>query len=418
MDQLMEYINEEKTNILYKQNIQKINFEDDYQMYKIGDIIEATIDDFNLSNDRFQHRVKGTIVGIYKDNNLKGYDVKLFKTIYCELYIPKPLTDKYKDYIQPKINEDMMDIGYIFTPMNLIFINHNNIISHCCQTKLKNMTFLEGLKQIWSKLIFRTVKTIIKNSDELEIVEYVHIDENKKIQIDIYPTLKEAFHKVPKKYHRNIRGRYKEYYGFTTLSDIRQNDIYSGKEIFFSKKSHSELDLETGKFNKNKCDNTWPPRKNQLICGIPEQGEKGLFFRKWFICSRQFLTLWTMMFYPKHASLHNLNIIRNQHIYSLKSFGELLNELDTRPLHPNYNQSLEQIQNRYRIINVESISLQSTDKYQIIAKMAFLSDEIEKIKKIKADRSNISMLPILSNSLIGKTFQEKLYDNILWMFDA
>ena len=405
-------------------NINKIS---DMKLYEIGDVIEAIIDDFSLLNDRFTHYVKGIIVGIYQKDSLKGYDVKLFKTIYCEQYIPKPLTNEYKDYIQPKINEDMSDLKNIFNPMNLIFINHDNIIRHCPRDKISKMSFLEGLREIWSGLIFRSVKAIIKNSNELTIVEYVKIDENKKIQIETFPNLKEAFSKVPKKYHRNIRGRYKEYYGFTTSNIIRQNDTYEGKEIFFSKKCHSELKLDfdaTGRFSKNDIENTWPPRKDQIICGIPEQGEKGLFFRKWFVCSRQFLTLWTMIFYPNHPSLCDEYIVANKSIYKPKSFDRLLMELDTRLLQPNYDQSISEIQDRYRIFNVESCALQSTDKYQIIAKLAFLNEETEKIKKNKLNRLNNPIVPLNSsasltpvNSHIFRSFQENLYDDILSMID-
>jgi hypothetical protein len=270
------------------------------------------------------------------------------------------------------------------------------------------MSFYEGLKETWSKLTFRSVKAIIKNVDELTTVEYVKIDENKKIQIETFPDLKTAFSKIPKKFHRNIRGRYNEYYGFATSEPIRSNDLYPGREIFFSKKCHSELKLDfdaTGRFNKADIENTWPPRKDQLICGIPEQGEKGLFFRKWFVCSRQFLLLWTMLFYPNHPSLID------RYTHKPKTFGKLISELDTRPLQPNYDQPVSDIQERYKIFNVENCALERTDVYQNIARLAFLQEETDKIKRLKIQRlTNRSLLTV-------RSFDENLYDNILWMLD-
>jgi len=381
----------------------------DNKFYKIGDIIEATIDDFSLLNDVITHYIKGKIVGIYHKDSLRGYDVKLYKPIYCERYIPNPLCFEFQNYIQPKMSENMSDLKNIFTQMDLVFINHDNITRHCSGEKISNMTFLEGLRETWSKLTFRSVKAIIKNADDLTIVEYIKIDENKKVQIETFPDLKVAFSKVPKKFHRNIRGRYSEYYGFSTSDAIRPNDLYVGKEIFFSKKCHSELKLDTeatGRFNKNDIENTWPPRKDQLICGIPEQGEKGLFFRKWFVCSRQFLLLWTMIFYPNDVSL------MDSYTHKPKTFNKLLSELDTRPLQPNYEQSVSDIQERYKIFNVETHALERTDIYQNIAKLAFLQEETDKMKRLKMYR--------LSNAshLISKTFDENLYDNVLWMLDV
>jgi hypothetical protein len=112
-----------------------------------------------------------------------------------------------------------------------------------------------------------------------------------------------------------------------------------------------------------------------------------------------------MLFYPNHPSLID------RYTHKPKTFGKLISELDTRPLQPNYDQPVSDIQERYKIFNVENCALERTDVYQNIARLAFLQEETDKIKRLKIQRlTNRSLLTV-------RSFDENLYDNILWMLD-
>ena len=148
------------------------------------------------------------------------------------------------------------------------------------------------------------------------------------IRTKIFKTVDEAKSQLHFTYHDNIKVHYRDYYGFTTHRTIRNNDIYENREIFFSRKCYGELNLNertiTGNFSLRRGFKTIPPQRSQYVCGLVEMGEKGLFYRKWFMCSKEFMVLWTMVCNPDHYSL---KIGKN--IKTLKSLLEELKPNDT-----------------------------------------------------------------------------------------
>lgn len=396
----------------------ELNVDSNKRTCEVGDVVAAKVGDFTILGDRFRHYVRGTIVSKVSRGSLKGYDVKLFEPEDFECYVPHPLNTP--NYTQPSaLNK--------FNWMDLIFVNSDDIVRHCPKSKVKTITFREGLKAIWSEFVFREVKTVIKQQSDLLDVEYVYlsksqgdlwnggsVDTDGLVKEKKFPSLKEAFTAVPKTFHRNIRGKYRNYYGFTTSSTVRDNDPYGGGEIFFSKKCHSELNLgfePTGRFSRLHSELTWPPRSGQLICGLVEKGEKGLFYRKWFVCSRQFLTLWTMICCANHPSFKTLNSDQT------KSFKQMLVELDTSALQPfkvcgndKTSLSLKERQDKLRIFNVEYSASQWSDRYQELAQLCFPNS---------TSNSNISTgnntNTTTHDSFDTRNFKELITKEILWM---
>lgn len=362
--------------------------------YNVGDIIDALIRDYDYTGKYFYQYVKGKILAVHQINNIIGYDVKLSNPIYFEYYIPYPFSEDLKNICTVEIKDPLLiSVKNRYILLNIIFINQIDVIRHCPSHILDNINFTSALKSLWSNIIFRKVKTVIRNNKDLLSIEYLNMDNNNNILINKYDDFNDAFNNIPKYLHRNIRIKYKNYYGFTFSNDIRNNDIYSGYEIFFSKKCHCEIDFNISlNFSKIVESSSWPPHKNQLICGIVEKGEKGLFFRKWFPCSKQFLLLWTLIVFPNHPCF----FIDNK----LKSNDKIYSELDTDSL-------FSQMQNGFKIFNVESTLSNPNNIYKKLAKMILDNSNIENIKKSKLNKSN--------NIINNDSFEENFYDDVLWM---
>lgn len=273
----------------------------------------------------------------------------------------------------------------IKTADNEFLVSYAMVITHYPKSSIDRLTIRVLLKDLWKNFIFREVKTV-KTKDPY-MVTYQYLNKDGFVRTQKFITSAEAQKVVPYEYNKNIQVHYRDYFGFTNDRTIRNNDIHYNQEIFFSKKCYGELNLYgetiTGEFSHRRGFKTVPPRTKQYICGLVETGEKGLFYRKWFICSKEFLTLWTMICEPDHYSLKN----RSDGKYITKSLDEILEEVDGN----HYSYELRKKSDKYedyRIYNIENAILYETDIYQKIILSIFnptvLKDELydygEKIK--------------------------------------
>jgi hypothetical protein len=256
------------------------------------------------------------------------------------------------------------------------YINDEHVIEHYPRTTVKNLSLRLVLKKIWSDLVFREVKTI-KTRDPISVT-YQYVNEHGFVRTRKFESIQESLDTVPSEYHKNIIIQYNDYYGFTTDKYIRANDKYNGKEIFFSKKCYGELNLTgnmiTAKFPFPKGLNI-PPRTKQYICGLVGDGEKGLFYRKWFVCSPEFLVLWTMICEPHHYSLKTQS-------FSNKPLPDLMKELDTSHYNviDKYDISVEEKQKLFQVYNVEKTAIYFSDMYKKIAKAICTSRNMDREK--------------------------------------
>lgn len=269
----------------------------------------------------------------------------------------------------------------------IILINPLYITKHYPHFKIKHLTLRLVLQDIWKHFIFREVKTV--KTKDLFRVTHQYVNNMGFVRTDTYKNVTTLNGKIP---YKNIQIHYKDFFGFSTDRTIRNNDIYYNQEIFFSKKCYEELNLNgkciTGDFSHRRGFKTNPPHQGQYICGLVENGEKGLFFRKWFVCSKEFLTLWTVICEPEHYSLK----YKKDDIYTTKSLSDILSELDTSHYDITNNEimSIKEIQRHYISHNLESYALYTPDLYQKILLSIFdpksLNDDLyDYSKKIKAD---------------------------------
>jgi len=272
-----------------------------------------------------------------------------------------------------------LDLLEVMTDNNNIWISPSAITKHYPLSSELRLSIRLLLKDIWKDFIFREVKTI-KTKDPY-MATYQYVNNSGFVRTKKYRNLTDAHRKVPYEYKKNIQVHYRDYFGFTTDRTIRNNDIYYNQEIFFSKKCYGELNLDnnhiTGEFSYRRGFKTTPPRSKQYICGLVENGEKGLFYRKWFICSKEFLTLWTMICEPDHYSLK----YKKDNKYVTKSLIDMLGELDTSHYDStNTDLPLEEQQKKYTVYNIEYQALYIPDLYQRVVLAIFnpsrLKDDI------------------------------------------
>ncbi len=259
---------------------------------------------------------------------------------------------------------------------NNCWISPLSITNHYPQKIIPRLSTRLILKDIWKDLIFREVKTV-KTKDQ-SMVTYQYVNDAGFVRTKKFESVEEAYRVVPVDKRKNIQAHYWDYFGFTTNRPVRNNDIYCNQEIFFSKKCYGELNLNneniTGGFYQRRGFNGVPPERKQYICGLVEVGEKGLFYRKWFTCSKEFLILWTMVCESEHYSLKN-NIKGK---YVTKSLNQIMAELDTSHYDvTNSDVSVSDKKKLYQNYNVETQAIFVPEIYQKIAKKLFRPDKPE-----------------------------------------
>jgi hypothetical protein len=279
---------------------------------------------------------------------------------------------------------------------NYIRVIPESITYHYPKEKITQLTPRIVIKDIWKDLVFREIK-IVKAKDQ-QSVTYDYINDEGFIRTEQFSSIENAFSHIDINKTGNIYTHYQDYYGFTSHQALRNNDIYSNQEIFFSRKCYCELNLTggfiTGNFSLRKGFKTIPPQDKQYVCGLPEIGEKGVFYRRWFVCTKEFLTLWTMICEPDHYSLKN----KIDDSYVTKNFDELLEELNTidycLPFQDNV--SISNLKENYSSYNIEAVALYIPNIYQTIAKALFKPSK----------RNNLDIYP---------SYEERFREDLVWM---
>lgn len=167
-------------------------------------------------------------------------------------------------------------------------------------------TMVDSFRALYKNLIFRRVgRSITHQADLVEKLFFID-DANCNLR-----GKNDTTHYTTEQMQKNVELRYKKYFGFTTQTVLRDNDPHEGVELFFTSNRYAELDITnrmTFKFASRV--NSVPPRTGDLICGIlsptPQGQDKNPKFDRWFICSEQFMRLWTLIMYDDHASFDSL----------------------------------------------------------------------------------------------------------------
>ena len=132
------------------------------------------------------------------------------------------------------------------------------------------------------------------------------------------------------KVYRVLRRPPEGFYGFASLVDAPDKNAY------FQSSDYMEPDLDqtisfslfrrrrftasdTVGENEFKQSSIPLTQINQTICGIPENGPKGLRFRCWFYCSQEFWCLWHLLIHgPSYPIFKEMNYEQKGILTSLK----------------------------------------------------------------------------------------------------
>ena len=413
-----------------------------FEKVEIGDLVKFKIlDKYLAKQDTIKYVAKQDTVS--KEVKYLAKENKTYSVYYGRVVETNPAKEsdhfnkewKTNEYLTVHIDQNDKRLHY---PIGLpIYIDRRSVLQIYHKKHLDYLTPRLALKHLWKDLIFREVKTTKYN--KFLYAEYKYISKTGFERIKKFDSMEAAYSAVLPEYHRNIVAYYEDYFGFTKNKALRSNDIYYDKEIFLSKKCYCELDWSanpTGDFLVNeKGFNLISPSADSLICGIVENGEKGLFFRKWFICSKEFLTLWTMVCEPTDCSLFEQsgiidddvltrlsasNIFKSSTIKSnniwvkkevnkkkkkIKDLDALMEELDTSCYSVNMNLSTDERRKKHQVYNLERCALYFPNRYKQIAQVLFHRGVLNSEEAISED---------FSETVNYTSFQKKLLRNIMW----
>ena len=374
------------------------------------------ISKLNLKRNKMNKQPSRFDVGVndyIKFKNLKNEE-REFKVYYgrvCEI-------NSQNGTIGVKIPEHILD----FPPGLPIYIEKKQIIQVYNSKMVEHLTPRLSIKHLWQDFIFREVKTT--KCTNLLYAEYRYIGKNGFEKIKRFATLEEATSTIPMEFHKNIVTCYEDFFGFSKCKSLKNNDMYYDKEIFFSKKCYTELDWSddspTGDFLINERGyNLENPLQDAIICGIVENGEKGLFYRKWFLCSQEFMTLWTMVCDPSDSTLYENDISKVDRTdwarvakhkvveKKIKSFDKLLDSLDTSYYSADLNLELNERKIKYQTRNLERAALHYNTRYKQVAEVLFSRGFLQGNILVSSFEQDYQFR--------HNKFQRRLIRNLLWL---
>jgi hypothetical protein len=282
------------------------------------------------------------------------------------------------------------------------------------------------LRDKFSHIIFRRVKTVY--TQNLEKVYYVTANDKIEMDADMISVL------TPEKKENHLQYEYKSFSGITTTKNIRSNDKYAYEVIHFSSDTFSELDIENGTFEFVQAPTKIPPRQQRyinekfvysdLICGIVDSRNKELHYTHWFICSEQFLRMWTAIMYSDHQIFHTSNFVPSsvdKEDFENKLYNRLMsgNRLCTNSFRKwimILGEDSQETQELFQVLRTEKISIQWCHVYAalvLIARYGELPTSDPKEHNIPFTHDGIGYRPMTHEW----DLPPKFVDNILSLID-
>lgn len=267
------------------------------------------------------------------------------------------------------------------------------------------------LQRNWKDFVFRRVKVV--NKYEFQRVIYstapdVRVERTRDAEGNI-PTFQK------KEFDQYVEEHYAKFYSFTTNRSLRKNDEYNFQQIYFNQSTFVEVGVETiitGELPEPKG-TTVPPRRGDLICGIPEivnlkGGKKGVSFKKWFIASEQFLRLFTHICFedvPKMSSeklMSGNRLATNNYLKWFKSYEDNNVSIDE-------NEKLK----RFWMLRTEKVSRDWIHVYNALYMMSFLKvlPNMYNVPKVKAGTPD-KMVPQMRFWSIPPSFVSDLIEHL------
>jgi hypothetical protein len=154
----------------------------------------------------------------------------------------------------------------------------------------------------FGKFIFRRVKSIVTFAPK--VYKVMGVDDTGEVKV--MDTVSESNdHTLSREIiEQNTIELCSQYSFFVGGKTLRPNDTLEGITIKGVKPK--KVDVVVDHLSTRVCgraESEVMPRHNDLICGKVEKGEKGYFFSQWFICSDQFMRMWTAILYPECLAL-------------------------------------------------------------------------------------------------------------------
>lgn len=150
---------------------------------------------------------------------------------------------------------------------------------------------VEKLQQIWKKLEFAFVKRVIAREPEdvlgITFYDYKEIDQDYWARLETGNFALRRSAEIPAEDRWRTEVQWRHYYGFTS------NGIYFQKDGCCRLDVDILLTLDFGLYG-NHCDIGWQkPEPGVWIAGEVIMTPKGKKFNQWFVCSPEFLALYT-----------------------------------------------------------------------------------------------------------------------------
>lgn len=162
-----------------------------------------------------------------------------------------------------------------------------------------------------SSLVFRRVHYVNTNDDNLIGSEEIYLDDKNNISKRWYN--KATIPQGDKYIEEYFTPHYKTYFGFTKNNVlIKETDPASHEAIFLHSGSCCFFDapnmcLIPRTHRKDKAPKV--PlvkisdkygKNGDIVAGLVEKTDKGWKYSQWFICSEQFMTMWSLVMFPSH----------------------------------------------------------------------------------------------------------------------
>jgi hypothetical protein len=249
---------------------------------------------------------------------------------------------------------------------------------------------LDALREGMQHLVFRRVDRVYTKGRSKAFFFHPTITTpwGEKVSIenpDSYPT---------ESYEKRVQEEYYNYFGTTVSLDTRSRYRPAEEEpICFEMKNYSQFDFRTMKFDESekryKC--RVPPRAMirrgrkivrpaDLLCGTVKNEGETWYYDKWFVCSEQFLRLWTLITYKEHGSF--ISLYGSNDLEEMRRKIMSGNRLNTNAYakwvmtcqQNALNMRGEEMEQRFNIQRTEYISKQWVHMYSAVALLALYGE--------------------------------------------
>lgn len=167
------------------------------------------------------------------------------------------------------------------------------------------------------RLVFRRIRSV--TIDDTDLVVYNLWRHNALVASAPVHALTPEFTLSEQEIEKNLEIRARNF-SFITNSKAIRDDGY--KNLFAESDNYAEIDVLGLSFNwfcpRSPDGTIVVPRQNDLVCGEVDPLNPNRF-KRWFICSEQFMRFWTLMRYDTHDSF-----AKNKDLYTYVMSGNRL----------------------------------------------------------------------------------------------